>query len=129
MRSKVFEKLIYKPLSNYIDSFLSSILCSFGKTHNIQHALFNLLHPWQKELNQKRFVGTILVDLSKAYHCIPKDLLIAKLEYYEIDKIGLSLICDYVYPRKQRTKIGSSYSSWYDISRHVPQGLILAHVF
>ena len=65
------------------------------------------------------------MDLSKAYDCIPHDLLIAKLECYGIDKIGLSLILDYLSRRKQRTKIGSSYSSWYDIIRGVPQGSIL----
>ena len=55
----------------------------------------------------------------------PHDLLIAKLDCYGIDKIGLSLILDYLSHRKQRTKIGSSYSSWYDIIRGVPQGSIL----
>ena len=65
------------------------------------------------------------MDLSKAYGCIPHDLLIAKLECYGIDKIRLSLILDYFSLRKQRTKIGSSYSSWYDIIRGVPQGSIL----
>ena len=65
------------------------------------------------------------MDLSKEYDCIPHDLLIAKLECYGIDKIGLSLILDYLSRRKQRTKIGSSYSSWYDIIRGVPQGSIL----
>ena len=65
------------------------------------------------------------MDLSKAYDCIPHDLLIAKLESYGIDKIGLSLILDYLSRRKQRTKIGSSYSSWYDVIRGVPQGSIL----
>ena len=69
---------------------------------------------------------TILMDLSKAYDCIPHDLLIAKLECYGIDKmIGLSLILDYLSRRKQRTKIGSSYRSWYDIIRGVPLGSIL----
>ena len=103
---------------------MSSVLCGFRKTHNTQHALFKLLHSWQKELDQG-FVGTVLMDLSKAYDCIPHDLLIAKLECYGIDKIGLSLILDYLSRRKQRTKIGSSYSSWYDIIRGVPQGSIL----
>ena len=65
------------------------------------------------------------MDFSKAYDCTPQDLLIAKLECYGIDKIGLSLILDYLSRHKQRTKIGSSYSSWYDIIRGVPQGSIL----
>ena len=65
------------------------------------------------------------MDLSKGYVCIPHDLLIAKLECYGIDKIRLSLILDYFSLRKQRTNVGSSYSSWYDIIRGVPQGSIL----
>ena len=89
---------------------MSSVLDGFRKAHNTQHTLFKLLHSWQKELDQKEYVGTILMDLSKAYSYIPHDLLIAKLECYGIDKIGLSLILDYLSRRKQRTKIGSSYS-------------------
>ena len=65
------------------------------------------------------------MNLSKAYDCIPHDLLIAKLECYGNDKIGLSLILDYLSRRKQKTKISSSYSSWYDIIIGVPQGSIL----
>ena len=65
------------------------------------------------------------MDLSKAYDCIPHDLLIAKLECYGINKIGLSLILDYLSRRKQKTKIGFSYSSWYDIIRGFRQGSIL----
>ena len=120
MLSKVFEKLTYKELSKFFESFLSSVLHGFRKAHNTQHTLFKLLHSWQKELDQKGYVGTILMDLSKAYNYIPHDLLIAKLECYGIDKIGLSLILDYLSRRKQRTKIGSSYSFWYDVIRVVP---------
>ena len=64
------------------------------------------------------------MDLSKAYDCIPRNLLVVKLECYGIDKVGLSLILDYLSRRKHRTKIGSSYSSWYYIIRGVPQGSI-----
>ena len=32
------------------------------------------------------------------------------------------MILDFLSRRKQRTKIGSSYNSWYDIIRGVPQG-------
>ena len=56
---------------------------------------------------------------------VPHDLLIAKLSAYGIDSVGLLLISDYLSRRKQRTKIGSSYSSWHDITRGVPQGSLL----
>ena len=60
----------------------------------------------------------------KAYDCMPHDLLIAKLECYEVDKIGLSLLLDYLSRSRLRTKICSSYIFWYDIVRGVPHALI-----
>ena len=44
---------------------------------------------------------------------------------YGIDSVGLLLISDYLSRRIQRTKIGSSYSSWHDIIRGVAQGSLL----
>ena len=84
---KAFKKLIYKHLLNYIDSVLSSILCGFRKTHNTQHALFKLLHSWQKELDQKGFAGIILMNLSKAYDCIPHDLLLENWNVMELIRL------------------------------------------
>ena len=65
------------------------------------------------------------MDLSKAYHCLPHDLLVAKFEVYGIDKTGLNLIHNYLSNRKQRIKINSSYSNRYDIVQGVPRGSIL----
>ena len=65
------------------------------------------------------------MDLSKAYDCIPHNLLIAKLECYGVDKASLKLLLDYLTHTKQRTKIGLSFSSWCDINTGVPQGSIL----
>ena len=65
------------------------------------------------------------MDLSKAYDCIPHELLIAKLKCYGIENGSLRLLLDYLTNRKQRTKIGSSFSSWCDINTGVPQGSIL----
>ena len=46
------------------------------------------------------------MDLSKAYDCIPHELLIAKL-----NNTSLKLLLVYLTNRKQRTKIGSSFGS------------------
>ena len=123
--SKAFERLVYDQLSDYSEKNLNTLLCRFRKAHSTQHALFKLLQAWQEELDKSGFVGAILMDLSKAYDCLPHDLLVAKLEAYGIDKTGLNLIHNYLSNRKQRTKINSWYSDWYDIVRGVPQGSIL----
>ena len=48
----------------------------------------------KKELDEKGMVATVLMDLLKAYDCILHELLIAKLNAYGIDSVGLSLISD-----------------------------------
>ena len=67
--------------------------------------------------------------LSKAYDGLPHDLLVAKFEVYGIDKHGLNLIHKYLSNRKQRAKISSSYSDWYDIVIGVPQDSIIDLLF
>ena len=65
------------------------------------------------------------MDLSKAYDCLPHDLLIAKLEAYDLDNGSLNLLLDYLSFRKQRTQVGSAYSKWSNVRRGIPQGSIL----
>ena len=84
--------------------------CGFRKTHLTRHDLFRLIQSWKKELDNSGLVGTILMDLSKAYDCLPDDIQIPKLEAYGLDKLSLNLLNDYLIFRKQRTKIGSLYS-------------------
>ena len=89
--------------------------------------MFRLLQAWQTELDNSGKVGTILMDLGKVYDCIPHDLLIAKLEAYGLDKISLDLLFDCLNNSKQRSKISSSFRSWYDIITEIPLGSILTY--
>ena len=73
--------------------------------------------------------GMLLTDLSKAFDCIVHDLLIAKLRAYGFDFTALAFVISYLPGRKQRTKIGISFSNWADIILGVPQGSILGPVF
>ena len=60
-----------KQLRIVLDKYLNSLLCGFRKAHSSQHALFKLLQAWQEELDKSGFVGTIIMDLSKAYDSLP----------------------------------------------------------
>ena len=123
--SKVFEKAMANQLSKFFESKFSDILCGFRKGHSTQHALVVLLRSWQKSLDEGKIVGTVLMDLSKAYDCLPHDLLIAKLSAYGVDLKSLRLLHDYLLNRFQRVRIGSCCSKWKKITSGVPQGSIL----
>ena len=69
--------------------------------------------------------GALLTDLSKAFDCLDHELLIAKLRAYGFSLPALRLINDYLSNRKQRTRIGNSFSDWCEIILGVPQGSIL----
>ena len=74
-----------------MNNFLNELLCGFRRAHSIQHVLFKLLQAWQKELDNSGFIGTIIMDLPKAYDCLPHDLLIARLGAYGLDRSTLQL--------------------------------------
>ena len=75
-------------------------------------------HIW----DSRGFAGTILMDLSKAYDCLPHNFLILKLEAYRLDYNSLTLILGHQALRKQSIKIGTSYSDWARIFWRIPQG-------
>jgi len=118
---------ILPTVSKVFDCF-STLLCGFRKGHSTQHAILRLLHLWQRALDDSNIVGTVLMDLSKAYDCLPPDLLIAKLAAYGVKHNSLSFLYDYLTKRQHRVKIGNSLSSFLYISMGVPQGSILGPI-
>ena len=72
--------------------------------------------------------GVLLTDLLKAFDCILRELITAKLNVYGFTLPALKLISNYLANRKQRTKINQSFSSWEDIISGVPQRSILGPI-
>ena len=122
--SKIW-KLLCNRITPFMDQFLSKYQCVFRKGFNAQHCLLAMLEKWKKAVDTKKVFGALLTDLSKAFDCLPHDLIIAKLNAYGFSLPALNLIQNYLANRKQRTKINDSYSPWSDILFGVPQGSIL----
>ena len=127
--SKVFERYIYKQMSQFFEGIISKYQCGFRKGHSAQHTLISLLEKWCYNVDQGRMFGALLTDLSKAFDSLPHDIIIAKLNAYGFDMKALNFIYDYLRNCKQRTKIDHAYSSWQNILYGVPQGLILGPLF
>ena len=123
--SKVYEQLIYNQLSNFFENKLSKFQCGFRKGYNAQDCLLVMIEKWKRMLDKGGTCGALLTDLSKAFDCLPHDLLLAKLHGYGIDLKSLKLLSNYLTRRKQRVRMGNFYSSWFDILAGVPQGSII----
>ena len=121
--SKMFERIMSKQIQPFTSKFLSSLLCAFRNGHSTQHALFRLIEPCRKTLDEKGVVGMVLMDLSKAYDCLPHDLFIAKLTAYGFGQNSLALISNYLSQRKQRMKVDSTFSEWQKNSVRSSTGL------
>ena len=87
--------------------------------------LLYLLEDWRKALDNHQFAAAILMDLSKAFDCLPHDLLIEKLRAYGLAPDAVSLLSSYLSDRVQKVRLGSHNSTWEKIIKGVPQGSIL----
>ena len=123
--SKVFEKAIELQLSPFFEKQFSRYLCAYRKHFSSQHALFRLIEDWRCGLENNKQIGAVLMDLSKAFDCLPKNLLLAKLHAYGVEHNSLSLIKSYLSERKQKVKVKGRYSEWGNLELGVPQGSIL----
>ena len=110
---------------NILLSFFSNYLGRFRKGRSTQHCLIYMLERLKEAIDKGITTGILLTGLSKAFDCISRDLLIAKLHAYGFSKMSLKLIFNYLHDRKQRTKINNCFSAWLDIIYGVLQGSIL----
>jgi hypothetical protein len=80
--SKIFDGVIVEQLSQYFESHLSQFISGFIKGHDCQSVLLRFNESLKSHLNNNDFVGAVLTDLSKAFDCLPHDLLVCKMYHY-----------------------------------------------
>ena len=68
------------------------------------------------------------MDLSKAFDCIPHELLIAKMYAYDFDLTSLTFFYSYLKNRNQNVKINNTCSIFQILLSGVPQGSILGPI-
>ena len=123
--SKIYERCIQTQLNEYFAKFLSKFQCGFRKGFSTQHCLLVMIEKLRKIRDEKGVFAAVLTDLSKAFDCIPHQLLIAKLSACGFNIKSIAFISAYLKNRKQKTKIGSTFSECLNILFGIPQGSIL----
>ena len=122
---KVYENVIKNELLKSMNVHLSPCLSAYRKNYNTQHVLLRLLEEWKEHLDNNKTVGGISMDLSKAFDCVPHDLLLAKLAAYGIDDNLILYIHSYLSNRKQCVFINNILNEFNKVISGVPQGSIM----
>ena len=125
--SKIFEKLICKRLTSFLDKFNIIVNSQYGFRRNKStiDALLLFSDNVYDTFNNSEYMLSVLIDFSKAFDTVQHNVLIRKLEYLGIRGMPLELLRSYLSNRDQYVCIDGASSNRLPIKSGVPQGSVL----
>ena len=128
--SKILEKIIAKALVNHLEdnNLLDENQFGFLRNRSTIHNILKLTNKVAHDLNDKKFVVGIFLDLKKAFDTVSHDILLKKLQKLGIKDTPLKWFTDYLTDRYQYTDISGSKSTKKLIDISVMQGSILGPI-
>ena len=87
--SKIYERMMQDKMIPFVQSFLSPLLCGFREGYGTQHALIHFVETCKRSMDSGGVAGAILMELLKAFDCLNRELLIAKLNAYGFSRSAL----------------------------------------
>ena len=114
---------LYLYLSKY--KLLHESQSGFRHQHSCQTALTDLIDRWLKFMDDGNLIGTIFLDLKKAFDTVDHFILCGKLHYYKISRQSVAWFKSYLSSRTQKIGIGNNISNHEPVKQGVPQRSIL----
>ena len=125
--SKIIEKIIYNRMVKFIEvnNIFSKTQYGFRKKMSTESALMDFVDYVQEGLTNKQFVGSIFMDLSKAFDVMDHNTLKLKLEHYGFRGNFLNFIMSFLQNREYFVNVNGINSSKTIVNIGVPQGSTL----
>ena len=125
--SRVFEKLVYEQIYNYLikNNILDTRQSGFRSLHSTVTALLDLTNQWCFNIDRGLVSGVLFLDLKKAFDTVDHQLLLTKLEYIGVRGHALEWFKAYLLNRFQIVYTNGVLSEKAILKCGVPQGSIL----
>lgn len=123
--SKIFEKLIFRAVFEFVKSSISPCQHGFFNGRSVQTNLVDYVTFLCHNVMNGGQVDTIYTDFSKAFDMVDHRLLIVKLRDFGISGTLLEWFKSYLSCRSQCVVLGNSKSFMMHPSSGVPQGSVL----
>ena len=129
--NKIFEKISYKRLINFLDKFniLNGNQFGFRRKHSCSDVLHLILNKIYKAWNDNSIAILVYLDFCKAFDTVQCNILLNKLENYGVRGKELKFFESYLSERKQFVRCNEISSSTRIVDIGVPQGSVLGPLF
>ena len=125
--SKLFEKLVFNQLYQYLNE--SGLpykgQSGFRELYSTVSCLLKNTDEWYKGIDTGQYLGSVFIDLKKAFDAVDHEILCKKLMHYNIRNRELTWFESYLSNRKQFCRVGGIVSKTDHIEVGVPQGSCL----
>ena len=124
--TKIFEKIIYKRLINFLNkhNVIQKTQYGFQKNISTNHALIDVITNSFDNINNNLYTGLVFLDLTKAFDTVSHDILLHKLDHYGIRGKTNDLIQTFL-QRKQYVSVNGVNSNVLANNYGVAQGSTL----
>ena len=125
--SRVFEKLVFNQLYEYLDKDKLIYYKQSGlrSLHSAVTCLLKSTNDWYVNMDKGRFTATVFIDLKKAFDSVDHDILLQKFEKYGVIGLEHTWFSSYLKNRRQLCRVNGVASNMEEIKCGVPQGSCL----
>ena len=125
--SRLFEKLVYNQLYDYLDrnKMIFTDQSGFRALHSVLTSLLKCTNDWYLNIDKGKYTAVVYIDLKKAFDTVDHDILLRKLNFCGLKGKELSWFRSYLTDRRQCCKVNGQISATDSITCGVPQGSCL----
>ena len=127
--SKVLERVLHQQVTHFFTNKNPAAIpkqqFAYRSQHSCEDALVLVINWWQRAVDDDKYCGLVLADMSKAFDRVRHRALVATLSSVGIHGMALKWFISYLTNRQQQVTTAEGLSFPSPCTRGVPQGSVL----